>query len=105
MSISDIKEVPFGLALSILVDKRNQEFERYKIEEIRLRRANYYSSSWFDHKGKKWQDLYPLPWEGEERTKVDLDTAAMAALELQRRLQGKAPRKVKKDGIRSRARL
>lgn len=103
--MTDIGKLTFGIALSVLIDKRTQDFEKYKIEEIRFRRLAFYSSSWLDHKGKTWKDLYPLPWEGEERQKVDKDTAAMAALELQRRLAGKAPRKIKKDGIRSKSRL
>ena len=57
-----------------------------------------------DHKGKGFADLYPLPWEVEEHKKLDKDTAAMAAIELQKRLQGKAERKLKKDGIMTKAR-
>jgi hypothetical protein len=93
------------MCLSLLIDKRTQDYEKHKLEEIRFRRLAYYASSWLDHKGKTWNDLYPLPWEIEERQKIDKDMAAMAALELQKRLQGKALRKIKKDGIRSKSRL
>lgn len=88
------------MAISILMDKRQQDYERFKIEEIRHRRLAFYASSWLNHKGKTVNDLYPLPWEGVEKDKVDKDTAAMAALELQKRLQGKSPRKRRSDGFK-----
>lgn len=100
LSISDIGKIPIGLAISMLMDKRQQEWEKFKIEEIRLRRLAFYSSMWLDHKGKSANDLYPLPWEGEEKVKLDKDTAAMAALELQKRLSGNKPRKKKNDGFK-----
>jgi len=96
--------LPIGLAITVLLDKRTQIYEQFKIEEIRARRIAFFASQWLDHKGKGFSDLYPLPWEVDEHKKLDKDTAAMAALELQRRLQGKVDRKMKKDGITTKAR-
>ena len=78
-----------GMALSMLNHKRALENDRMMMTAEADRMRNYYASSWLDHKGKGVTDLYPLPWEYEQKDSVDVDTAHAAALELQRRLNEK----------------
>lgn len=100
LSPSEIILIPVGIAMAILNRKRELDYDKFRVEEIRLRRLCYYSSSWFNHKGKTPEDLYPIIGEGKEVEAMDKDTANMAALELQKRLDGKKEGKGEKKAKR-----
>jgi len=100
LSPNDALELPIGDCISVLKAKRAIDYEQFKIEEDRVRRACFYGSSWLDHSGKTASDLYPLPWEGDKREKVDVDTGHEIAVALQKKLKEKDG--IKKEGISSR---
>lgn len=71
----DVLFMPVGVAISTLNHHREMQFEKHKIEEVRVRRLCYFSSTMTDHKDTKPDELYPLPWEHTKYQPIEKNTA------------------------------
>lgn len=86
---SEVERLSAGVVASAVGVRRIIDYQETKVTELRIRKLSFFASSMLDHKGKTPKDLYPLWFEGKNAEKVSVDTGALMANELQRRLNKK----------------
>lgn len=89
ISPSEALSLPFGDAISMVNHRRAVDLQRFRDEWERARQISFYSSQMLNQKGRSAADLFPFPWEGEQRETISPEEGMMVAMELQKRINKK----------------